>query len=187
MSPNRNRTDSEERPRVDSPVAHRSASDDAAGTLVLIGGASTVDGRAFQHFLELVDAQHGGRIVGLTTASTNPDESARLWRADFRAAGAKNVEIPMFRRPHDDTDAEIAESIREARGVFLGGGDQVKLVAALSGSLTCGAIKDLYFAGGVVCGTSAGAAALTELTMAGGEVDEEGNIVEQYIGPGLGF
>src|SRR6266576_1241401 len=33
----------------------------------------------------------------------------------------------------------------------------------------------------------AGAAALAELTMAGGEIDEEGNLVEQYIGPGLGL
>jgi cyanophycinase len=35
----------------------------------------------------------------------------------------------------------------------------------------------------VICGTSAGAAALTALTMAGGEIDEEGNLVEQYLGP----
>jgi len=48
-------------------------------------------------------------------------------------------------------------------------------------------MHELYERGGVICGTSAGAAALTELTMAGGEVDEEGNLVEQYIGPGLGF
>jgi len=41
--------------------------------------------------------------------------------------------------------------------------------------------------GAVVCGTSAGAAALTETTLAGGEVDEDGNEVEMYIGPGLGL
>jgi cyanophycinase len=41
--------------------------------------------------------------------------------------------------------------------------------------------------GATVCGTSAGAAALTELTLAGGEIDEEGVLVEMYIGPGLGL
>jgi cyanophycinase len=71
--------------------------------------------------------------------------------------------------------------------VFLTGGDQVKLVATLAGTRTEAAICRMYRAGGVVGGTSAGAAALTELTMAGGEVDEEGNLVEQYIGPGLGL
>ena len=39
----------------------------------------------------------------------------------------------------------------------------------------------------MICGTSAGAAALTALTMAGGEIDEEGNLVEQYLGPGFGL
>ena len=176
-----------EQPHVDTPVARHSPSEHAAGTLVLIGGASTVDGRAFQTFLDLAEAHKGGRVVGLTTASTDPTRSAALWRADFRAAGARNVEIPLFGKSHDDRDAEIADLIADAQGVFFGGGDQVKLVAALSGSLTCEAVKALFARGGVVCGTSAGAAALGELTMAGGEVDDEGNIVEQYIGPGFGL
>jgi len=176
-----------EPPRVDTPVTHRSVSQDARGTLVLIGGASTVDGLAFQRFLELAEAHEGGRIIGLTTASADPRGSARLWCADFAAAGATNVEIPIFYRNEQARDEEIASMIREARGVFLGGGDQVQLVSALSNSATMTAIRDLFLRGGVVCGTSAGAAALTELTMAGGEIDEEGNIVEQYIGPGLGL
>lgn len=174
-------------PRVDTPVTHRSASEDARGTIILIGGASNPTGYAFQSFLERVDAHHGGRIVGLTTASTDPKRSARLWLADFRAAGATNVAIPIFEHGNKARDREIAAMIRDAKGVFLGGGDQVQLVSDLSGTETCSAILESFRRGGVVCGTSAGAAALTELTMAGGEVDEEGNIVEQYIGPGLGL
>jgi cyanophycinase len=63
----------------------------------------------------------------------------------------------------------------------------VKLVALLSGTPVGDAIWDNFASGGIVCGTSAGAAALTELTLAGNEVDEDGNLVEQYIGPGLGL
>jgi len=77
--------------------------------------------------------------------------------------------------------------VRDARGIFLGGGDQVKLITTLSGTPVGDAIWDNYVSGGIVCGTSAGAAAVTELTLAGNEVDEEGNLVEQYIGPGLGL
>ncbi len=77
--------------------------------------------------------------------------------------------------------------VANARGIFLGGGDQVKLITTLSGTPVGDAIWDNYVSGGIVCGTSAGAAALTELTLAGNEVDEEGNLVEQYIGPGLGL
>lgn len=154
---------------------------------MLIGGATTAKGRALQSFLELVDAHRGGRIVALTTASADPRRSARLWQNDFRAAGATRVDIPLFERGDAAHDREIAAMIGDARGVFLGGGDQVKLVSCLSGTRTCAAIKELFCNGGAVCGTSAGAAALSELTMAGGEIDDEGNIVEQYIGPGLGL
>lgn len=154
---------------------------------MLIGGACTAHGRALRAFLELSGARAGGRIIGLTTASAEPDASGREWIATFRNAGAMNVEIPMFDRKDETGDRRIARMISECHGVFLGGGDQVKLVTELSGTRTEAAIREHYVNGGVVCGTSAGAAALSEITMAGGEVDEEGNLVEQYMGPGFGL
>lgn len=152
-----------------------------------MGGAVDPHNEAFQSFLRLAEARDGGGIIGLTSASAEPIPAARAWAADFRRVGATNVRFPQFVQACDAHDREVAAMIGEARAVFLGGGDQVKLVATLGGSLTLAAIRELYGRGGVVCGTSAGAAALSELTMAGGEIDEEGNLVEQYIGPGLGL
>jgi cyanophycinase len=179
--------ESQTAPRVDQPVDHAGMSDSAHGTLMLMGGAIDPRNEAFQQFLRLTKAHDGAAIVGLTTASAEPAEGARAWLADFRRAGATDVRIPLFGKACDERDREIAAMIKEANAVFLGGGDQVKLVASLGGSCALAEIKALYRRGGVVCGTSAGAAALTELTMAGGEIDEEGNLVEQYIGPGLGL
>src|SRR5215208_1939817 len=162
----RRTTEPEEIPRVNSEsdvTRHRRP--EAKGVLVLIGGACTPHGHALRSFLDLAGARSGGRIIGLTTASAEPEESARHWLTTFRSAGAFNVEIPMFDRTDDTLDARIARMVRDASGVFLGGGDQVKLVAALSGTRTCAAIRELHDGGGVICGTSAGAAALTELTM----------------------
>jgi cyanophycinase len=174
-----------ELPRVDSPpvLPHEGPT---GGTLVLIGGACTPTGHALGAFLSEVRAV-GGPIVGITEASSDPVNSARLWRADFAAVGVTDVSFPRVIRSDRRSDREAAARIDEAGGVFLGGGNQVQLVSTLSGTQTCRAMKDLYARGGVVCGTSAGAAALTMLTMAGGEIDEEGNLVEQYIGPGLGL
>lgn len=176
-------------PRIDTVAAAkpRRGVDRARGTLILIGGACTMRGRALGSFVDLTDARGGGRIIGITVASARESERAVEWLSVFRSCGATNVEIPMFDRRDEKRDAEIAGMIRGAAGVFLGGGDQVKLVASLSGTRTCAAMHELHQSGGVICGTSAGAAALTELTMAGGEMDEEGHLVEQYIGPGLGF
>lgn len=176
-------------PRVHtpSPRHRREGKDGAKGVLVLIGGACTPHGHALRTFLELSGARGGGKIVALTCASADPAESARGWASTFRSAGAFNVEIPLFDRKDDALDFRTARLVEGADGVFLTGGDQVKLVASLAGTRTEAAISRMYVAGGVIGGTSAGAAALTELTMAGGEVDEEGNLVEQYIGPGLGL
>ncbi|HSA54150.1 MAG TPA: cyanophycinase [Gemmatimonadaceae bacterium] len=183
-------TDRADVPRIDATRPARAVPEiapAARGTLVLLGGATSVDGRAFTSFLELVNGFSGGRIVGLTAASTMPGESASFWRATFRQAGAARVEIPEFDRRSPAVDERVAAMVREADGIFLGGGDQVTLVTALSGTRTAIAIKERYREGGVVCGTSAGAAALSTLTMAGGEIDREGNLVAQYIGPGLGL
>jgi cyanophycinase len=172
-------------PRIDRPTA--SAGGTAGdGTLVLIGGACTPDGHAMAAFVD--EARRiGGSIVGVTAASSDPDGSARLWTGDFRSIGVTDVLFPPMGRNGSVADREAAGRIDDAAAVFLGGGDQVKLVAALSGTRACAAMKRLFRRGGVIGGTSAGAAALSALTMAGGEIDTEGHLVEQYIGPGFGL
>ena len=153
----------------------------------MIGGACTPTGEALRSFVDLASAADGGPIVGITSASRDVRGSANHWRADFKTAKAGDVVIPIVETREDAHNRETAKTISKARGIFLGGGDQIKLITLLSGTPVGDAIWDNYVSGGIVCGTSAGAAALTELTLAGNEVDEEGNLVEQYIGPGLGL
>ena len=172
-------------PCVDTPRG-ACAADEAKGTLILIGGSSTPDGAALGAFISAVQALDGP-IVGITAASADPRGSAALWVRDFASVGVRDVTFPEGSRSDERADRELAACIDGAAGVFLGGGDQVKLVAELSGTRAEAAMKRLFQRGGAVCGTSAGAAALTSLTMAGGEVDDEGQLVEQYIGPGFGL
>jgi cyanophycinase len=160
---------------------------DAKGTLILIGGGTTATGPAIGGFVEMAGASEGAPIVGITTASSQVAVAAEMWLTDLKQAGATNVEIPVVETRDQAYNPEIVSSVRNARGIFLGGGDQVKLVSALGGTPLEEAIRHAYFDGAIVCGTSAGAAALTKTTLAGNEVDEEGKLVEQYIGPGLGL
>ena len=172
-------------PRIDTPT-HHALDPTLHGPLVLIGGACTPHGEALGAFITRA-RERGGPIVGITAASENPIESARLWREDFASVDVNNIVFPKVKRDSDRLDRELAARIDDAGAVFLGGGSQVKLVAELSGTRACEAMKALSKRGGVICGTSAGAAALTTLTMAGGEIDEEGQLVEQYLGPGFGL
>jgi len=179
---------SEDRPADTAPARKaRGRLRDAKGTLILIGGGTTPTGAALGGFIEMADAKSGAPIVGLTTASSQVALARDMWLADLAQAGATNVSIPVVETRDQACDPKIVEQVRGARGIFLGGGDQVKLVSALSGTPLEDAIRDAYFDGAIVCGTSAGAAALTKTTLAGNEVDDEGKLVEQYIGPGLGL
>lgn len=168
--------------------SERGASVDASGApVILMGGATSPNGRALGAFIELAHGRDGGRIVALTSASGNPAASARAWQRDFLAAGCHNVEIPIVATRAQACDARVAGAVRSADGIFLGGGDQVKLISILGGTLTGEAIREAHARGVVVAGSSAGAAALAKTTLAGNETDEHGQLVEQYIGPGLGL
>lgn len=158
-----------------------------AGTLVLIGGATDPRGQAIAAFANLASAADAGPVVCLTTASSNPAASARRWRRDLRTAGIEDFTVPIVATREQASDPRIVKMIEESSGIFLGGGNQIQLISVLSGTPAAEAIWAHYARGGVVGGTSAGAAALTELTLAGNEIDEEGKLVEQYIGPGLGL
>ena len=177
----------ENAPGPDEEHPNRRRTDRHSGTLVLIGGACEPQGDALGSFLERCNAREGGKIVGITTASTDPAGSAREWMGAFAAAGAHNVEIPVIDRRDRAQDPRIAEMIRGADGIFFGGGDQVHLVSTLGGSRVDRAVREAYSRGAVVCGTSAGAAALTETILAGGEPDEYGQMQDLHLGPGFGL
>ncbi|HJU90890.1 MAG TPA: cyanophycinase, partial [Gemmatimonadaceae bacterium] len=57
----------------------------------------------------------------------------------------------------------------------------------LAGSRVWRAVQEAHARGAVVGGTSAGAAALSETVLAGGEIDETGTPVDLHIGRGLGL
>jgi cyanophycinase len=171
---------------ADIPTRRRT--DRHAGILMLIGGACDPEGAAFRAFVELCRTREGGgKIVGLTTASREPVESANDWIQSFATAGVRDVSIPIVDSRDRAQDRAVAKMISEADGVFLGGGDQVHLVTTLAGSRVDHAIRELYGRGGIVCGTSAGAAALTETILAGGEPDEYGQMQQLHLGPGFGM
>lgn len=160
---------------------------DTRGPLVLIGGATTPRGEALGAFVSLARARAGARLVVLTAASGDPAAAARQWRRDLMLAGCTHIETPYVATREHALDARIAGVIASADAVFLGGGDQVKLVSLLGGTPVEAAIRAAHRRGIVVGGTSAGAAAMARTTLAGNEVDGTGELIEQYIGPGLGL
>jgi cyanophycinase len=78
----------------------------------------------------------------------------------FKALGVKQVDVLHCMTREQASDAEHIDKLRHAAGVFLTGGDQVRLTSMLGGSLAFECLHDLYARGGTIAGTSAGAAAI---------------------------
>ncbi|MCH8569133.1 MAG: Type 1 glutamine amidotransferase-like domain-containing protein [Balneolales bacterium] len=72
-----------------------------------------------------------------------------------------------------NTEAEIAEALLGAGGVFMKGGNQQNYISAWKGTLVEERIRAVFEAGGVVGGTSAGAMVAGEFVTPGGSTSDQ--------------
>lgn len=135
--------------RAESPAAGR-------GHLVLIGGGEK-PADAMQKFVELAGGT-GAPIVIIPTASTDDDAASyyeKLFRETLGCTRAVSLDI---RKRVDAFRADYVEAAAGARGIFFGGGDQVRITEALLGTPVGEAVAASFAHGAVVGGTSAGTA-----------------------------
>jgi cyanophycinase len=128
------------------------------GPLLAIGGAEDKLGRrsVLKQFVGYAGGQ-GARIAVVATASSLGPEIVEVYAAIFRRLGATEVVSarPESRREADDP--ELVERLRAATGIFMTGGNQLKLSGVVNGTAFGEAIKEAHRQGVTVAGTSAGA------------------------------
>jgi cyanophycinase len=162
-----------------STLAHAARSADA-GHVVAIGGALADDNAAVWSKLVALSGGAGAAWIVVPTASDEPLASGERTAARLRDRGAKADVLWIATPPvaQDGTRGPVPKGafaaddpvavarVRAARGVFFTGGAQGRLVDALrpKGVVTpvLDAMRALQRAGGVVAGTSAGAAVMSE-------------------------
>jgi cyanophycinase len=128
------------------------------GPLFAIGGAE--DKLRKRTILREFVAACGGeqaRIALIPTASSLEDEVVDVYDALFRKLGADNVIAVRPANRQDAHDPALADVVRRASGVFMTGGNQLKLSATICGTPLGQSIKTAHEGGTVVAGTSAGA------------------------------
>ena len=146
----------------------------AAQTAIVIGGALRADNDAvWQRIVQEAGGPGRARFAVLATAAANPELSAKLIVDVLRKHGAQAEHIPVAPRLEGADlqknlhDPELIEKVRQANGVFFSGGAQGFIVDTLQpdGKRTAmlDAIWDVYRHGGVVAGTSAGAAIMSRV------------------------
>jgi cyanophycinase len=141
------------------------------GSLALVGGRFEADnGPLFAALGE----RCGGRIAVLSMASGYPQEVGEETVEDFRAQGIHAELLPLYfeTRSRSPFDPTLLERLRSCGSVFFTGGDQSRIVGTLmqggveTPALRC--IRDLYTAGGLISGSSAGAAIMSGPMLLGG-------------------
>jgi cyanophycinase len=128
----------------------------ANGSLVVVGGAMRAP-EIYQRFIALAGGPDA-HIVYIPTAGGGEeyDEFYQVLNS-WRANGARNVTILHTTDPAEaDTEVFVAP-LKDAGGVFFGGGRQWRLVDAYGGTRTETEIRNVLQRGGVIGGSSAGA------------------------------
>lgn len=139
---------------------------DAGGHLVMIGGGNRPD-----IVMDRIIALAGGEeasIVIIPAASEDPLDSSLYARHQFETRGARNVKFLILEKGRVDL-AENLEAVRQAGGIFFTGGDQNRLTDYLNGTALLEAVRDVHRRGGVISGTSAGAAVMSAVMITGDE------------------
>jgi len=184
------------------PARAAVAADAIKGSLVIAGGALREDNAQVWTRIVALAGGPGARIAVFPTAAGNPDSSSRHAVTYLNRYGARAFVVPIAPRlagtdaKRAADDPQLAASVRGAGGAFFVGGDQDRITASLvhpdgSRSAVLQALWDLYGRGGVIAGTSAGAAVMSgtmfERTRPMLRTLQDGIVDGADIGPGLGF
>ena len=129
---------------------------------MIIGGAE--DKLRQRQILSRFVSLAGGadaRVAIVSTASSLGDEATELYVSLFRQLGIPDVRglRPLTR--DDANHPSAAEAIDDATGIFMTGGNQLRLSSVVGGTALGRAIVDRHRHGSIVAGTSAGASAIS--------------------------
>jgi cyanophycinase len=139
------------------------------GSVIIIGGAEDKvrDRVILSRFVTLA----GGRdatIAVISTASSLGQEAGDRYRQVFGELGVAKVRtLHAMTRPQAN-DETTALAIRDSTGIFLTGGNQLRLSSTIGGTRLADAVLDQFRQGAVVAGTSAGASAMSSHMIAFG-------------------
>jgi cyanophycinase len=157
----------------------------SVGNLLLLGG-SAAPREFWPKFLELAGGPDSP-IVVLPTASERPEAGPEYVEELRQKYGAGRTRwLPIYSQA-DARNEDFIAALREAKGIFLTGGDQRRITRAFLGTPALDAIRAAFNAGAVLGGTSAGAACMSEIMITG---EGEANVVRGGVvatSPGLGF
>lgn len=138
------------------------------GPIMAIGGAEDKldDKIILSTFVQLAGGRDA-RIVIVPTASSIESAGVR-YKAIFLGLGAESAEVVYIADRQDANGDAPLDLFEDATGIFLTGGNQMRLSTILGGTRTADLIRRRNQEGAIVAGTSAGASILSSYMVAFG-------------------
>ncbi len=157
--------------------------------VLVIGGAEDkVHGREILHTFFCRAGSTDAHIAIIPSASREPALIGARYLSIFAEMGAKQVDILDIRERQQCEEAYIQECLEACTGVFLTGGDQLRLCAVLADTPAMETIRLRVQRNQLtLAGTSAGAAVMGHHMIAGGGSGESPNRSLVDLATGLGI
>jgi cyanophycinase len=139
------------------------------GSVMIIGGAEDkIRDRVILSRFASLAGESDGVVVVISTASSLGHLAGERYREVFTGLGIGTVRPMHAMTRGQANDETFARQLRDATGIFLTGGNQLRLSSTIGGTLLAEAVLDRFRAGAVVAGTSAGASAMSSHMIAFG-------------------
>src|SRR5688500_13636992 len=159
------------------------------GHLLVIGGAEDKynERRILKKFLELAGGDKAEVLI-VPVASDYPEFAADVYTQAFRNLGVANPRVLRATSRQDVFGADPDELLDGVTGVFMTGGDQMRLGSILGGTAFAAKLRGMVSTTPIVlAGTSAGAAGMSTSMIVRGESTSHPHKSSVRLSPGLGF
>ncbi len=164
-----------------------SHADSRRGYIIPIGGAEEKldNPEILDRFVDICGGKPG-RIAIIPTASELED-TGRNYEKLFRKLGVRHAKVLAIETRDDCDNEKYLRYLAKSDGVFMTGGNQLRLSTTLGGTAVAKLIRRRNAEGMHVAGTSAGAAFMPEHMIAGGSVGSTPSPDKVTLAPGLGL
>ena len=156
------------------------------GTLMIVGGGGTPRG-LMQQFIKAAGGKDA-KLVFIPCAESDTVGKNQRMVSSWKRAGVKHATyIHTKDRNQSNTDEAFLDPLKDATGIWFGGGRQWNFSDSYYGTQTHQLMKDVLQRGGVVGGSSAGASIQTNYLARATPIGNSQIMAFGYERGGLGF
>ncbi len=162
--------------------------DKFGGSILIIGGAE--DKFNERHILKKFIALSGGKranVLIIPIASDFAEQAGEVYSSIFTKMGVKSVKVMNLKSRQEVMQVDAKKLFDRITGVFITGGDQLRLSTILGGTEVLHTLQTKLKTGMVLAGSSAGAACMSAAMIVRGESQIHPNRDSVRIAPGLGI